>query len=181
MHMQSGHGSSPWWGLLATLAIHGLLWGGWQLAGRHERPVGAALASGPVLQVRLLAAPRTTAAVSTAPADGAASAIPASERDAIHYYYPDEVDRELIPRLDPTGDLAIDLPHPVVLHLFVDAQGRVNAVTIEESALAPALQEQLRAAFMAMTFLPAMRGGQDVAARMRIEVAASVPPPAPAP
>lgn len=189
VHMQSGHGSSPRWGLLATVLIHGMLWAGWQLAAWQERPVRALpappSASG-VLQVQLVARPRPPAAPApasiaapAAPDPGAMAAPPPPQpRDAIHYYHPDEVDRELLPRLDPTGELLIDLPQPVVLHLFVDARGRVNAVTIEDTALAPALQEQLRDAFMRMTFLPARRRGQDVAARMRIEVAASAAPPA---
>lgn len=192
--MQSGHGSTARWGLLATVAIHGLLWGGWKISAWQERLVSAPPVSGQVLQVQLVARPRPAALPAlaapsmTAPPLIDVSPTPpaAPEKDAIHYYYPEEVDRELMPRLDPTGDLQIALPHPVVLHLFVDAQGRVNAVTIEAapegSVLSDEVQDALRDAFMRMTFLPAKRQGQEVAARMRIEVAASeVPLDAPAP
>lgn len=171
--MRSGQGSSPRWGLLATVAIHGLLWGGWKLSTWQLRAVDAP-AAGPVLQVRLIAPPRPalSAALQAAPASGAPAPVPPGERDAIHYHFPEEVDRELLLRRDPTDELPIPLPRPVVLHLFVDAQGRVNAVTVEDRELAPALVMQLQEAFMQLLFLPAEKRGQAVAARIRIEVAA---------
>lgn len=180
MQLQYRQRSSAWWGALATAAIHALLWGGWQLAAWQDAAPVAPAAGGPVLSVRLLAerAPARPAQPAT-PVLPAPLGTPPAEtaRDAIHYHFPEEVDRELILRRDPAAEQAIALPRPVVLQLFVDANGRVNAVTVEDEALDPALQDQLRSAFMGLVFLPAMKNGQLVAARMRIEVEASAASP----
>lgn len=180
MQLQYRQRSSARWGALATAAIHVLLWGVWQLAAWQNRTPAAPAAPGPVLEVQLLAGRAPPAAEVPALAAGP-TAVPVmpsrAARDAVYYHLPEEVDRELILRRDPAADQAIALPRAVVLHLFVDAAGRVNNVTVEDGTLDPSLQEQLRAAFMQLVFLPAMKNGQLVAARMRIEVEAGSAPP----
>lgn len=177
--MRSGHRSSACWGVLATLALHGVLWGAFKLAARHDMRSDDAAPGQRVLAVRLLPAPSPVGAVAAPAPAGAVAAAAAvraepAVRDAIRYYFPEEVDRELELQRDRSDDEPIALPYPVVLHLFVDAGGRVNAVEVEDGTLDPALQEQLRKAFMTLAFTPAQRRGRAVAARIRIEVS---PPP----
>lgn len=182
--------SSTWWGVLATLAVHGLLLGVWQVSAWQKRRASPPEVRAPALQVRMLPLQRplppapaqplpprphraATAAGAPPPPATAPQTSAATEpaRESLYYYFPEEVERELMLRRDPAADQPIDLPHPVILDLFVDARGRMNAVTVDDPDLDPALQEQLRAAFMQLEFLPALRGGAPVAARMRIEVA----------
>lgn len=170
--MPFGQGSSARWGILATVLLHGLLWAAMKLAAWQEKRPTDQAPHQRVLAVRLLAP------AAPVPADVPAMPVPpvpampevAAQRDAIHYYFPEEVDRELMLQRDRSDDRPIALPGPVVLHVFVDAGGRVNAVTVEDASLDPALQEQLRDAFMTLEFAPAQRRGRAVAARIRIEV-----------
>ncbi len=170
--MQFGQRTRVWWGLAASAAVHALLLGAVLLATR--RTPEAPAAPGALLQVSLVAArpaPAAVAAASAVQATAAAAAAAFPKREAIRYFSPDEVERQLIVLRDPAADQAIALPHPVVLELFVDRHGRVAAIVIARQ-LAPRLEAQVRAAFMQLEFLPALRGGKEVPAYLRIELAA---------
>lgn len=126
----------------------------------------------------LLPAPAAAAAASgrAAAGPGAPSAMPAT-RPELRYYLPEELEREPIVLRDSSGDADIKLPASVVLQLFVDAGGKVVRVTVEGAPLAPALERQLRAVFGSIEFLPGVKGGKPVPARLRIELS---PGPGPA-
>ncbi len=95
-------------------------------------------------------------------------------REAIRYFRPEELERQLMLLRDPAADQAIEVPHKLWLELFVDRRGRVAALTIhpgQGAKLAPRLEAQVRAAFMQLEFLPALRAGKTVPAYLRIELA----------
>ncbi len=114
-----------------------------------------------------------SASASTAPAEPATASRPA--RPSLHFYPPEELDREPIVLRDRSGDAGIVLASTLVLQLFIDAEGRVVAVRFEGKAPPLALAQQLRAAFGSIEFLPGVRGGRPVPTRLRIEL---LPPPA---
>ena len=87
-----------------------------------------------------------------------------------HYYLPHELDRELIPLIDRSGDADIELARRVVMVLLVDRNGRVAGILFEDEQPDVLLQARLRLAFSTMEFLPAQKGGRPVAARMTIEL-----------
>ena len=97
-------------------------------------------------------------------------------REELHYYFPEELDRQLIVLRDHSGEAEIDLPADVVMNLFVDVLGHVVAISFDGEAPAPDLQAQLRKAFMSMEFLPGMKQGQPVPARIRIGIAPLLTP-----
>ncbi len=187
--MRTGQHGSRAWGLALTLAIHVLLALTWALA--LQTPAPPAGAPGPVLTVSLAparplpqAAPVQSEAALPAPPEPPAAAQSASEpvRAPVHYYFPEELERQLVVLRDRSGEAEIDLPGDVVMHLFVDAQGQVVSISFDGEAPAPALQEQLRAAFMTMTFRPGLRHGTPVPSRIKIGIAPlATAPPAPAP
>ena len=168
--MQFEWRARSWWGVAASAAVHALLLDALLPAATHAP--GAPPTTGAVLQVALLAArpaPKATAAA----APSAAAVAP--KREAIHYFAPDDVERQLIVLRDPAADQAFALTHPVVLQLFVDRFGRVADIVIahdQNRPLAARLEAQVRAAFMQLEFLPALRGGKAVPAYLRIELAA---------
>jgi hypothetical protein len=155
------------WRLAASVAIHALLCGAVLLAARREAPPEMA---GTPLQVRLLgAAGGAQPGAPGLPARPAARAS-APVRAAIRYYAPDELERPLLLLRDRSGDDGVGVTRVVVMQLFVDVAGRVEALSFEGPPLPAAEQRRLRAAFMTLEFLPALRGGQAVPARIRIEL-----------
>lgn len=174
---------SRWWGLAASAAIHALLWGVLMLALRHPVPPQQ---RGAVLQVRLLApppppapAPAPVAAAAQAaaiePAAPAIAVAVAPVREDIRYYDPEELERQLILLRDRAADDGVAVPRAVVMQLLVDLTGRVVLIRFEGAALPPELELRLRAAFMTLEFLPALRHGRAVPARIRIELLPDAP------
>ena len=163
------------WGLALTAAMHALLWLLFMRA--IQQPHAPQPQPGNVLTVALLSAPAAAAATpdtsaeqpepALAPPQAAAEPV----REELHYYFPQELDRQLIVLHDHSGEVEIDLPFDVVMDLFVDVLGHVVAVSFDGQAPAPALQAQLRNAFMSMEFMPGMKQGQPVPARIRIGIA----------
>lgn len=166
------------WGLGATAAVHALLW----LALVHEPVQTSAASAGkaPALAVILSAArptapagPSEPAAAESAPQPPALPVVPL--REDLYYYFPQELERQLIVLRDHTGEADIVLRQQVVMHLFVNVDGKVGAISFEEPAPSARLQEQLRTVFMQMEFLPGMKDGMAVPSRIKIAIAATVP------
>jgi hypothetical protein len=132
----------------------------------------AALVAPPAPAVGRKAVSPTLAA--TAPAAMPASGAPPA-RPALHFYLPEKLEREPIVLRDRSGDAGITLAAPLVLQLFIDAEGRVVAVRFEGTPPPLALARQLRAAFGSIEFVPGVLHGRPVPARLRIEL---LPPPA---
>lgn len=167
--------------LALTLGVHGGLW----LGVRHATTAPRIPAAGPaaVLSVALVAAapPASAAPPAALPLPAAAPPAPgppapeqAAAREEIHYYLPAELDRQLIILRDRSGDADIALSSEVIMHLFVDVQGRVVAITFEGAGPGP-LEGAVRAAFMTLEFLPAMKDGHAVPAQLRIAIAPRFP------
>ena len=190
--MQWERRGKSWWGVAASAAVHALLLGALLLASRRDAP--APEEPGALLQLALLPLPEAPGlrreADQVAPvlhpassdgshpetgAAGSPEAIAGAPlREAIRYFRPEEVDRQLIVLRDPAADQVIEIPHRVWLELFVDRQGRVAALAVHHrdgGRLAPRLAAQLRAAFLQLEFLPALRGGNAVPAYLLIELA----------
>lgn len=172
--------ATAYWGAGVTLAVHGLL----ALAFLHpvQNPSLVPHAPGPALDVTLVAAPvyphtlgPEQALALTSAAEPVLIAVPL--RDELHYYFPHELDRQLIVLRDHSGDADIALHEAVVMHLFVDVVGKVAAIVFD-GELPGAQQEQLRAAFMSMEFLPGMKQGNAVPSRLKIVISAILAPPA---
>lgn len=181
--MRIGPASSRLWGLSVAVVVHGLL----LLAIMYglEQPRTPSPDPGGVLTVALVTPPKPAPAqagdaepveASEETPDSAADAV----REEVHYHYPHELDRQLIVLRDQSADAEIDLPTEVVMHLFVDVQGRVVAITFEGEAPAPALQDMLRRAFMTMEFVPGLKQGRAVPSRIKIGIAPLMMAPAPA-
>lgn len=182
--MRTGIGGPRIWGLALTAAVHALLLLAF-LRGMQQ-PRTPSPDPGGVLTVALLSppAPAPASAAGDAEPEQPAEAAPETAADAVreevHYYFPDELDRQLIVLRDRSGEAEIDLPSEVVMHLFVDVLGQVVAITFEGEQLAPALQEQLRRAFMTMEFVPGMKQGRPVPSRIKIGIARLLTPAPPA-
>ena len=173
------------WGLTLTAVIHALLW--LLFLGGIQQPRPPQPQPGKVLTVALLAPPAPAPAMpqaGPAPSEPVApppQAAAAPVREELHYYFPEELDRQLIVLRDHSGDAEIDLPFDVVMDLFVDVLGHVVAIRFDGEAPAPELQAQLRKAFMSMEFMPGIKQGQPVPARIRIGIAPLLTPAPPAP
>ena len=166
-----------------TAAVHALLWLALVQGARQSvAPVAArTLAPAPVLTVVLVPQP-VPAAASTAPAAPAPMTEPETEpvaeqvaqpeaaRDALYYYFPEELERELMVLIDRSDEADIALGHEVIMHLLVAPGGKVAEIVFE-GAVPAGVQAQLRAAFATMEFLPGLRGGQPVPARIKIVIA----------
>lgn len=186
--MGTGQHGPRAWGLALTVVIHAMLWLGIAIGTDMARAPD--LDPGGVLSMALVAPPRpapATEASVEAPAEAlpdlpeVADAPAEAVREDVHYYFPEELERQLIVLRDRSGEAEIDLPGDVLMNLFVNEQGRVVAITFEGVAPSLALQEQLRQAFMSMEFLPGMRQGRPVPSRMKIGIASLPAPQAPAP
>lgn len=169
------------WGLALTAAIHVLLWLG--LVHGARLPQAARAHGAPSLTMVLPAPPptpvtagpvRELAAVLARPPEAALPEVPL--REDLYYYFPQELDQQLIVLRDRSSEADIELATPVVMHLFVDTAGRVAAISFEGEAPRAALQAQLRAAFMTMEFLPGMKDGKAVPSRIKIAITASSGP-----
>lgn len=180
------------YGLALSVAVHaGLLLA---LVGALDRRAPEA-AAGRVMRVALVPPPQRAAASASAPEDAAtlqdaplhvpdaapgaapeAAGVPDdAARDDIYYYFPHELERELMVVIDRTGEADIALPREMTLHLFVDLRGKVAGIAFEGEPLAPELEAAVRAAFITMEFTPGMRQGVPVPSRIKIVIAA--PPP----
>eukprot|EP01041_Mallomonas_annulata_P019895 gene19895-39444_t len=109
-------------------------------------------------------------AATPAPAEAPAEA-DASARAELYYFFPHELERELIVLRDRSGDVDIALPVEVHMHVFVGMDGKVASISFEGEPPAPALAAQLEAAFGTMEFMPGMRQGKAVPARIKIVIA----------
>ncbi len=165
-----GRRGPSWSAVALCVAIHALLLGGARLA-THVRQVPSQT-DGTPLQVALITAPAPAPTAAEARADTGAAPAPAPSvaRDAVRYYFPEELGRELILLRDPAADDGVAVTRTRILHLFVNPLGRVAAITFDGEAPPPDEEAQLRAAFMQLEFLPALRAGRPVPARIRIEL-----------
>lgn len=166
------------WGLLASAVVHGALWLSWKAAEQRELAPRGALPAGPAVAM-LAAAPAPPAQY---PAQDSAPPLPAPalpplpevaaepQRDAIRYYYPDELERQLILLRDGASDADVELPGSVIMHLFIDTEGKVADIAFEGGALPAALQDRLRAAFFKLEFVPGLKDGQPVPSRIKIRL-----------
>ncbi len=109
-------------------------------------------------------------AATPAPAEAPAEA-DAPARAELYYFFPHELERELIVLRDRSGDVDIALPVEVHMHVFVGMDGKVASISFEGEPPAPALAAQLEAAFGTMEFMPGMRQGKAVPARIKIVIA----------
>lgn len=174
--MRTGLRGPRVWGLAVSAAIHGLLWFAFV---RASEPASAPQANpGRVMTVALVAPPKPATAAAQpdqpepeAPAEEAPAVDAQAVREELHYYFPEELERQLIVLRDRSGEAEIDLPAEVVMNLFVDVQGRVVGLTFDGEPPSAALQEQLRKAFMSMEFMPGMKHGLPVPSRMKIVIA----------
>ena len=165
-----------------TVAVHALLWLALVEGARQE--VAPAAARLPLLTVTLVALPSAQAAPAPASMARAAdrpaapavrlSAAVVNARAALHYFFPAELDRELMLLIDRSDEADIALPHEITMHLFVSPNGKVADIVFEGAA-PRAVQAQLRAAFATMEFLPGLKGGQPVPARIKIVIAPRSP------
>lgn len=176
------------WGMAASVALHAALL--LSLLRQAEPP---ALDQRPsrVMAVQLLPAARAPVQAGAAQEEAAPEAEPGTplaaeaadstppspasstpERTDIYYYFPEELDRQLIVLRDHTGDHEIVLDKEVVIHLFVDLSGKVASIGFEGEP-APEVQEKIRAAFRTMEFMPGLRKGQAVPSRIKIGIAAT--------
>ena len=164
-----------------TAAVHALLWMALVQGARQSVAPAAARALAPqsVMTVALVAqtapppAPAFPAQAISPPVPEPVVepvAEPEAERDALYYYFPQELDRELMVLIDRSDEADITLAHEVIMHLLVAPSGKV-AELVFEGAVPQAIQAQLRAAFMTMEFLPGLKGGQPVPARIKIVIA----------
>ncbi len=155
--------------LLLCVAAH--IGAAWLLL--HRAPPRAASGAPMIYTVALLAPPAPADAPASAAASAhiaAASAATRPARPALHFYSPEELEREPIVLRDRSGDAGITLASRLVLQLFIDAEGRVVAVRFEGTPPPLALARQLRAAFGSIEFLPGLLHGRPVPARLRIEL-----------
>ncbi len=171
---------SPSFPALATVTVlHALFWAALVYAPRQ--PLAPAARPGRVLTVALQAPTvRPAAAVATpqlaelavAPTEPLPVALPVEPaRAALHYYLPHELDRELSTLIDHSDEAEIALERDVLMHLFVDADGKVSDVAFEGEPPAPEQAAALRATFMRMEFLPGLKDGKPVPARLTIVIA----------
>lgn len=169
--------TTAYWGLGVTLALHVLL--GLFFLGTAQTTTTAARQPGAALQVTLVA--QAPPQQSSGPEQPVSVAMPAMAppgapvREQLHYYFPHELDRQLIVLRDRTGEADIALLQPVVMHLFVDSDGRVAAVSFDGDP-PHAAQQQLRAAFMTMEFMPGLKQGKAVPSRLKIVISADMVP-----
>lgn len=68
-----------------------------------------------------------------------------------------------------------------ILKLFIDEQGRVQRVVLDDDALPEALAEVAKQTFQSLVFSPAELDGQRVKSRIRVEVRFDAAPPPAAP
>jgi hypothetical protein len=184
--MRTGQHGPRAWGLALTLAVHALLWLVFLIGA--DKPRAPQPNPGGVMTVALVAPPPANAADAgplqadspVAPAPPLPEVAAEAVREELHYYFPEELERQLIVLRDRSGEAEIDLPGDVVMNLFVDVQGRVVAITFDGEPPSAALQAQLRDAFMSMEFMPGVRQGQAVPARIKIGIAPLHTPGAPA-
>lgn len=139
-------------------------------------------APGRVMQL-IVVAPRARTPVATmapalpaiAPAPPAPATPPpepeAPARADLYYFFPQELDRELIVLRDRSGDVDIALPTEVSMHVFVGIDGKVAAISFDGEPPAPALADALKTAFGSMEFMPGMRQGNAVPSRIKIVIA----------
>lgn len=153
--------------LVLVAAVH--LGATWLLLHRAPAPPAT---SEPTVYLAALVAPRAPPLSPVPPAVAAAHAANSARpaRAALHFYLPAELDREPIVLRDRTADAGIALAAPLVLQLFIDAEGRVVAVRFEGRPPPFVQAQQLRAAFGGIEFLPGVLRGRPVPVRLRIEL-----------
>ncbi len=86
--------------------------------------------------------------------------------------------RELDERPAPQAPVIIPFPesaelqgrHTAILVLYIDADGRVQHVEVDESVLPPDFEKAAIDTFMQATMRPGFKNGQAVPSRMKIEV-----------
>lgn len=184
--MQFGHRASTRWGLALSAAIHAGLGCVFLLATDEQKQARqgqlGATPPGPTLRVALIPARARAAAegpsqpIAELPAPPPIPEVPLEPiREEARYYLPHELERQLMVKRDRSEQADIVLPHPVTMLLFVDAAGRVASISFEDQIPGPALQRALRATFMQLEFIPALRENRPVAARIKLAIAASAP------
>jgi TonB family protein len=151
----------------ASLLAHGALLGGLAPLPRTSNPAA-------LLQVTLL--PEAAEPHRLVPATQAARGVPPVPR----YYAAHELDRrpQIMSNVEPDFPaLALGPTGRVVLRLYINEAGRVDAVAVESADRTGAFDNAARDAFARAHFLPGMKGGVPVNALMRIEVLFGSPHP----
>lgn len=141
---------------------------------RHTVAPSPGLAAAPELAPMRTTAPQRAHAPESSPPDDPADEATAPADDGPHYFARSALDRP------PVVLSAVLLTYPefpgdaghytVVLALFIDEDGRVRRINIEEPGLPEVLEGVARRAFLDAHFQPAERAGRPVPSRIRVEV-----------
>ncbi len=105
------------------------------------------------------------------------------EVDKAHYYTPPELSEKPTVAVDASESLQFNVPDifplPVVVHLFIDEQGYMEKVVLEESFLSDEAKESVIKAFMHTRFNPGRLAGIAVKSQLTIVVnlQPALPPP----
>jgi TonB family protein len=164
--------------LVASLIAHASLLQGLAVL-RAWHPAASLSPSGPgssLLHVLLLpeiaAPPPTADSKPASPASGVAR--------AARYVAADELDRrpQILSHVEPSFPaLALVPTGRVVLRLYIDEHGGVDAVAAESADRSGAFEAAAREAFAAARFLPGIKDGVAVKALIRVEVLFGSPHP----
>jgi hypothetical protein len=178
--MLSERRAAVWWGLALTAVIHAALWLVVSLTGTTRHSISSAPAA---MAVRMVPAAAAPVALPPAPGPEAAlQALPpltepppppplpavAPDRDTVAYYEQDELEHKVVVLKDETGELELDAPRGVVMHLFIDTVGNVTTIRFEGSDLTATQREKLRDAFLRLKFTPGIKDGHAVPSRIKI-------------
>jgi protein TonB len=165
--------------LAASLIAHAALLQGLAALPRAWQPAASFLPSHPgsgLLRVRLL--PEAAEAQSAGPSKLASPA--ASVPRAPRYLAAHELDRrpQILSQVEPHFPaLALVPTGRVVLRLYIDEGGNVDAVAAESADRTGAFEAAAREAFAAARFLPGIKDGAPVKALVRVEVLFGSPHP----
>lgn len=103
--------------------------------------------------------------------------------DKAHYYTPPELSEKPTVAVDASESLQFNVPdvfpQPVVVHLFIDEQGDMEKVVLEDSFLSDEAKESVIKAFMHTRFNPGRLAGIAVKSQLTIVVnlQPALPPP----
>lgn len=139
----------------------------------------AALPDAEPAQIDLVPPPELVPEVTVPPAEpgadlGWAAYVPRPELSAA----PQAQQPVLLAWPDFRGDQSL---YTLLLVLYIDEQGLVRRIDIEDSDAPPVFQDAARQAFSGVSFLPGQRDGAPVKSRVHIEVSFEQPMPEPGP
>lgn len=91
-----------------------------------------------------------------------------------HYFYLRELSEKPLVQQDIPADMLLAFPgfaaQTVVLRLFINEEGAIDHIQIEQSALPTAIEQSLISAFSNLKFHPGKIGRRAVHSQMKIEV-----------